>query len=150
MIRAREISFEFVHFVPDDAVEGVLYVSTAFATAVHKCCCGCGEEVVTPLSPVDWTVTYDGETVTLDPSIGNWSLPCRSHYWIQRNRVVWAPEWTQERVSAERGRQRAEKEAYVGTPQNQGRQVQNDPRSLADVVVAKIKRILRRWISGLR
>ncbi|WP_417924835.1 DUF6527 family protein [Collimonas pratensis] len=27
----------------------------------------------------DWSLTYDGKTVSLDPSIGNWSLPCRAH-----------------------------------------------------------------------
>ena len=30
------------------------------------------------------------DTVSLHPSIGNWSFPCRSHYWIRGNRVVWA------------------------------------------------------------
>ena len=27
---------------------------------------------------------------TLDPSIGNWSFACRSHYFMRKGRVVWA------------------------------------------------------------
>ena len=67
--------------------EGKIYVSIAYATAVHKCACGCGKEVVTPLSPTDWKLIFDGKTVSLDPSIGNWGFPCRSHYWVRNNRA---------------------------------------------------------------
>lgn len=85
---------EFVEYVPDDVGEGVIYVTIQFATAVHLCGCGCGSEIVTPLSPTDWQLTFDGRSVTLHPSIGNWNLPCRSHYWIRKNCVVWAAPWT--------------------------------------------------------
>jgi hypothetical protein len=34
------------------------------------------------------------EAISLFPSIGNWSYPCGSHYWIERNRIRWAPAWT--------------------------------------------------------
>ena len=44
------------------------------ATSAHSCCCGCGEEVVAPLTPTDWKMTFDGETTSLRPSIGNWTL----------------------------------------------------------------------------
>ena len=37
-------------------------------------------------------VAADNGTVSLRPSIGNWQLPCRSHYFIVRNRVVWASD----------------------------------------------------------
>jgi hypothetical protein len=52
-----------------------------------KCACGCGKEVVTPLSATDWKLIFDGKTVSLDPSIGNWGFPCRSHYWVRNNRM---------------------------------------------------------------
>ena len=51
--------------------EGRLYVSMTLAVAGHLCCCGCKTEVFTPLSPTDWTLIYDGDTISLDPSIGN-------------------------------------------------------------------------------
>lgn len=95
---AITLSPEFVEFLPGDIQEGKLYISIPYATATHKCCCGCGNEVVTPLSPTDWKLIFDGETVSLDPSIGNWSFDCRTHYWIKRNHVVWAEAWSKEQV----------------------------------------------------
>jgi hypothetical protein len=82
----------FIVTVPDDLEEGVLYVSMTYATAIHLCACGCREEVVTPISPNDWQLGYDGEEISLTPSIGNWRLPCRSHYWISGGRVDWAAD----------------------------------------------------------
>jgi hypothetical protein len=45
----KEITFQFVGYIPDKIEEGVLYVSIQYCTAIHKCVCGCGNEVVTPL-----------------------------------------------------------------------------------------------------
>lgn len=83
---------EFVFFIPEELAEGVLYVSEEFEVAIHRCACGCGEKVVTPLCVPQggWTLTRAGDTVTLSPSIGNYQIPCRSHYWIERNTVRWA------------------------------------------------------------
>ena len=53
-------------------------MSIPYATAVHLCACGCGNKVVTPFSPAEWQLTYDGDTVSLSPSIGNWQFPCKS------------------------------------------------------------------------
>ncbi len=83
---------EFIVSVPDDLEEGVLYVSMTYATAIHLCACGCGEEVVTPISPNDWQLRYDGQAISLEPSIGNWRLPCRSHYWIRSGQIDWAAD----------------------------------------------------------
>lgn len=89
-MKRNDITFEFVEYVPRELQEGTLYISTTFATAVHRCCCGCGSKITTPLAPSEWSLTFDGETVSLSPSIGNWSFPCQSHYWIRRNEIVWA------------------------------------------------------------
>ena len=77
------ISHEFVDVIPGHLDEGILYICIPYTTAVHKCFCGCGHEVVTPLAPRQWSLIFDGETISLTPSIGNWSFPCRSHYWIR-------------------------------------------------------------------
>ena len=90
MTRIDSVQHEFVNFIPDTLDEGVLYVSIPFATVMHRCCCGCGNEVVSPLDPTDWQMTFDGKSISLSPSIGNWSLPCQSHYWIYRNQLLWA------------------------------------------------------------
>jgi len=109
------LTHEFVEFMPDVIDEGKIYVSIDYSTAVHKCACGCGKEVVTPLSPTDWKLIFDGKTVTLEPSIGNWGFPCRSHYWVRNNRAVWAEDWSQARVNANRARDRRTKDGYYGT-----------------------------------
>ena len=113
-MKRKSIKPEFVELMPDELKEGVLYISVPFATATHKCPCGCGEIVVTPIRPTDWTLAWDGETVSLDPSIGNWSLPCRSHYWIIKNRVVWARKWNFAEIEATRENDRRAKGRYFG------------------------------------
>lgn len=106
---------EFVQYIPNDLEEGTIYISIEFAIAVHKCCCGCGNKVVMPLSPTGWKLIYDGESISLDPSIGNWSFPCQSHYWIENNRVEWARKWSQDEISAGRAHDSRLKERYYGS-----------------------------------
>lgn len=89
---------EFVEYMPEEIKEGILYISIPFGTMIHKCGCGCGEDVVTPLGPTEWKFTYDGKTISVHPSVGNWSFPCRSHYWIDRSHVRWARTLTMEEV----------------------------------------------------
>jgi hypothetical protein len=112
MKAVTNLNYEFVEYIPDDLKVGTLYVSITFATAVHKCCCGCGNEVVTPLSPTDWKITFDGESISLDPSIGNWSFDCRSHYWIENSTVRWARRWSREQIDAGRAHDRLAKKRY--------------------------------------
>lgn len=113
MKRDFAITHQFVESVPDILQEGVLYVSVTFGTAIHKCFCGCGTEIVTPLSPTDWRLTYDGRTVTLEPSIGNWGIPCQSHYWIRNNRVQWAAQWSREQIQAGRKADAVARQRYL-------------------------------------
>jgi hypothetical protein len=89
---------EFVEFIPAKGEPGVIYVSERFRTAMHQCCCGCGLEVITPLNPAKWSLSKQGGQVSLSPSIGNWSFPCRSHYWIERGRVRWTGPMSNERI----------------------------------------------------
>lgn len=116
MIRYKTLDHRFVDSFPDPLAPGILYVSLEYGSVAHSCCCGCGEEVVTPLTPTDWHVIYDGETITLHPSVGSWTLPCRSHYVIRRNRVIEAPSWSDTEVAAERRRDRQAKARYFGQP----------------------------------
>lgn len=115
---SMKIRHEFVEFIPKVREPGVIYVSIPYATAVHDCFCGCGTKVVTPISPVGWSLTYDGETISLSPSVGNWSFPCRSHYFVQRDTVMWAGDMSDERVERGRAGDRAARAAYYdGVPQ---------------------------------
>lgn len=103
---------KFVKNIPEKIEDGTIYISIDYATAIHKCCCGCGKEVVTPLSPTDWRLTFDGKTITLYPSIGNWSFPCQSHYWITNNEVKWAPKWSKEEIEYNREKELIEKKNF--------------------------------------
>lgn len=79
----------FIEHFPDQLEPGVLYVSMKYAICAHSCACGCGHKVITPLSPTKWKLLYDGENVTLYPSIGNYGLPCQSHYFLTNSKIEW-------------------------------------------------------------
>ena len=57
-------------------------------------------------------LTYDGDSVSLWPSVGNWDFPCRSHYFIERNVVRWAGAMTREEIEVGRAADRRRKAAY--------------------------------------
>ena len=114
MNRIETIEAEFVETIPAGIQAGKLYVSRKYRTATHLCCCGCGSKVVTPLKPGGWTLRNgNSDQVTLWPSIGNWSFPCKSHYWIRAGQVVWAPTLTEREIDAvRRGDQLAREEHF--------------------------------------
>lgn len=107
MTEVTHLRPEFVTSFPTPMKHGVMYVSVDYNSCGHLCACGCRQEVITPLSPAQWTVTYDGENVSMRPSIGNWSLPCRSHYVVDRGKVRRARDFTQSEVAWNRFRDRA-------------------------------------------
>lgn len=88
----REFTISVVRRIPEQLDYGILYVCFECNVVVHLCACGCGEKVVLPISPSCWSIEFDGESVSMKPSIGNFQTPCRSHYWIKRNKVVWAKD----------------------------------------------------------
>jgi len=100
--RLVEIRHQFGDIIPDELEEGTLYISMKYATAIHLCFCGCGSKVVTLLRPNRWQISFDGRSVSLTPSIGNWGFPCKSHYWIRKNRVEWAGIWSKEKIEGAR------------------------------------------------
>lgn len=79
----------FVNMMPDDFEEGVLYMAPHFECAMHNCMCGCGEKVCTPITEGQWKWTFDGEHVSLTPSVGNFSISCKSHYFLKNGIVQW-------------------------------------------------------------
>lgn len=122
MTRVDRFDHRFVEYIPRDLEPAVLYVSLEYATAVHACACGCGGRVVTPLSPTEWTLLFDGETVGLWPSVGNWSFACESHYWVRNGSVEWSGRWTAERIARgrEMSRERQRHRFEAGLPIGEG------------------------------
>jgi hypothetical protein len=85
-IRQVEIKPIFVEFIPDELKESEVYISREYSVSVHSCLCGCGEKVVLPLTNEGWKLIWnDNYKVSFTPSIGNYQLPCKSHYIITKN-----------------------------------------------------------------
>jgi hypothetical protein len=112
-VRTQRMKVEFVESAPRPLSEGVLYISDRFRTALHLCCCGCGREVVTPLNPAGWSYKREAGTVTLKPSIGNWSFPCRSHYLIISNEVVWAKPMSSQQIAMVKAKDSRDQKAFI-------------------------------------
>lgn len=69
VITIRFLHHEFVENIPEQLEDGRIYVSMMHATAVHRCCCGCGmirDHVSGGLSDLD------REVVSSVPPGGNW------------------------------------------------------------------------------
>lgn len=135
MSRAESYTQAFVRSFPDRLEEGVLYISVEFSNTAHRCMCGCGQEVYAPLSPRDWTMIFDGETASLDPSIGNWSFPCRSHYWLEQGRVSWATLWSPVEIERGRALDRFRKSRHYGEGTSDAR---DRPSTVAKGLAARI------------
>lgn len=103
--RVNNVAHEFLTYIPEELDDGVLYISIQHRVAMHRCFCGCGDRVVTPLDPAQWALTHDGETVSLHPSIGGG--PCNSHYFITRGTVRWALPLTEEEKGSAAARDQA-------------------------------------------
>lgn len=120
MLRHKHLAHQFVRHMPDDLSPGILYISMEYATASHLCCCGCGEEVVTPFAPAQWKMIFDGDAVSLHPSVGNWLLKCRSHYVVREGRVLEAESWSEAQVGAGIAHDRAARKAMFKTSAQSG------------------------------
>ena len=91
--RTNTVKPVFVESIPvdlSDLKEGILLVCMKYSTLVHRCPCGCGGLSEIGLHPATRIMIYDGQNISVEPSIGVNALPCRSHYWIKNNRIVWA------------------------------------------------------------
>ena len=122
--------------------EGVLYISEPCELAAHKCCCGCGEDVITPLNPARWRIVRSGEVVSLIPSVGNWKFACRSHYWIRSNQVIQSFDLTDDEVAEVFEEDRQDRDRYIATRGPQDNGVPGESSGLTGV--------RRRWFGWLR
>ena len=103
---------ERVHYMPKQLEAGLLYYTEEFRTCAHLCACGCGSKVRTPISLAEWNITESKKGPTLYPSIGNWQMKCRSHYWIIDGKVKWASQWTEEEILEGRIAENKRREEY--------------------------------------
>jgi len=115
MQKLKQIKLLRVHYIPRTLEPGILYVSEEFGASVHLCACGCGSKVSTPLGPTDWALEDTPTGPTLAPSVGNWQLPCKSHYLIREGEVIWAGMWSPEQIVAGRRAEERRHRAYFKT-----------------------------------
>lgn len=115
MTRQTYLEKRYVEFIPERLDTGIIYISKRFRTASHLCCCGCGLKVVTPLNSAKWMLTDHGHSISLYPSIGNWSFPCKSHYWINKGRIRWAEHMSDSKIAKVREADRLDAELFVNS-----------------------------------
>ena len=112
-MRTRHWRVEWVEDMPPTLERDTFYVSRKHRLTEHLCACGCGAEVSLPLGPGEWFVEGSGDSISLRPSVGNWRLPCRSHYVIDKGTTRWCASWSEEQIRVGRQRDRAAKEQAV-------------------------------------
>ena len=91
---------EFVEFMPEKLLPGILYISRRFSSTNHLCACGCEEAAYIPVkfkgnnfagsSKIrdTWDIIVKDNQVTLFPSLHH-RFGCRSHYYIRNNIIEW-------------------------------------------------------------
>ncbi|OQA50824.1 MAG: hypothetical protein BWY47_00246 [Bacteroidetes bacterium ADurb.Bin302] len=87
-----------VKYLPQVLDSGILYVSKKYGIAGHLCPCGCGNKIITPLGRTEWHLKVKNGKPTLYPSLGNWQLPCKSHYWIIDGEIEWSYQWDDDQI----------------------------------------------------
>lgn len=82
----------YVEFIPDEMEENKIYISEKYKTTAHNCLCGCNTKVVMPIDNIIEGVDYgwklikeNNDKISFIPSVGNYQIPCKSHYIITKN-----------------------------------------------------------------
>ena len=88
IMRKKKLKHLFVDSIPATLQDGVVYVCPKHNIVSHLCACGCGHRIDTSIDPDEWKFSYDGKGICLFPSIGNWDIPCRSHYFITNDMAI--------------------------------------------------------------
>lgn len=137
----EKIDLQLVRFMPMDLLPGILYVSEEYKVAGHLCPCGCGNKVITPLGPTEWSFTLEDDEPTLDPSIGSWQLPCRSHYWIRAARIEWSYQWSDREIEAGRKAEERRRKRYYDELAKANKTKDNVVRRFINWIYSKINTI---------
>src|SRR5260370_27743398 len=68
------ISLERVQYLPEQLSPSVLYLPEKYSVAGHLCACGCGNKVIMPLGPAEWSFSESNGQPFLRPlsASGNW------------------------------------------------------------------------------
>lgn len=94
----EKIRLNKVTSFPDNFEPDCLYFSEEYEIAGHFCPCGCESKIITPINSSEWSLSVTEDKPTLHPSLGNWELPCKSHYWIKNGNIIWAGAWSKHEI----------------------------------------------------
>lgn len=108
----EEIELLKIEYLPNDLEPRVLYVSEEFGIAGHLCPCGCENKIMTPLDASEWSFKEVNNKPSLYPSVGNWQLPCKSHYWIRNGVIEWSDQWSDEEIAKGRIAEERQRKSY--------------------------------------
>lgn len=82
----------YVKFIPEILEPNKIYISEEYGATAHNCLCGCGNKTFLPIDNIINGVDYgwqlikdDDGKISFTPSVGNFQLPCKSHYIITKN-----------------------------------------------------------------
>ena len=120
---SNKIKLLHVEYLPKELDKGILYVSMEYNVAGHVCPCGCGSKVITPLGQGEWNFTETQGLPTLYPSIGNWQLPCRTHYWITEGEIEWSYQWTDAQIEEGRKMEERQRKRQYGKRKSRVREI---------------------------
>jgi hypothetical protein len=116
---------------PSQFEPGILYFSKEYEVAGHLCPCGCDNKIITPIETTEWSLSIRNGKPTLYPSLGNWELPCRSHYWIRKGKIERSYDWTDEEIEIGRKAEERERKKYYDR-----RKKKSKIKNLADRVLS--------------
>ncbi|WP_425355764.1 DUF6527 family protein [Rhizobium leguminosarum] len=112
--RVQRLSLVQCQSFPTTLESGLFYYSDDFRSSAHLCACGREKKVVLPIKPAGWRLSLTAGTFTVSPSVGNREFACRSHYLIEKGRVVWLSPMSDGEAEASRLRdQRHIRETYA-------------------------------------
>ena len=112
-MKTRHWRVQWVEDMPPVLEPETCYVSRKHRLTEHLCACGCGAEISLPLGPSEWHLDGHGDSISLRPSVGNWRLPCGSHYVIRNSTTHWCEPWSEQQIMAGRDRDRQAKEQEI-------------------------------------
>ena len=112
-MRTKHWEIAWVEDMPPVLQPHTFYISTQHRLTEHLCACGCGAEISLPLGPSEWRIDGYGACVSLHPSVGNWRLPCKSHYVIHNSTTQWRETWTDQEIAAGRTHDRNAKDREI-------------------------------------
>ena len=85
--------YKLVDRIPTQMEEGVVYHTEEFELAGLLCACGCGHRI-TLIVPDSHRVWDEGGYATIQPSVGVFDAPCKSHVIIRAGKVQWLPAFS--------------------------------------------------------